>query len=113
MKILVTAREKNENRLIDVRFGRALYWYIFDTEKNESYFIDNSRSENFEHGAGMQAAANVIDEGVDVIITGSVGPKAFNIIKNKGIKVYRGNPEKSVIENLKDFEKNILEEQIN
>ncbi|MCB4203551.1 NifB/NifX family molybdenum-iron cluster-binding protein [Deferribacterales bacterium Es71-Z0220] len=113
MKILVTAMDKNENGLMDARFGRALYWYIFDTNTKESYFIDNTRSENFEHGAGMQAVANVIDEGVDVIITGSVGPKAFNIIKTKGIKVYRGNPEKSVIENLNDYENNLLEEQIN
>lgn len=113
MKILVTATDKNENALMDVRFGRALFWYIFDTKKKESYFIDNGQSENFEHGAGIQAAANIIDEGVDVIITGSVGPKAFDIIKRKGIKVYRGNPEKSVIENLRDYENNLLEEQIN
>ncbi|UOD34834.1 NifB/NifX family molybdenum-iron cluster-binding protein [Deferribacteraceae bacterium V6Fe1] len=113
MKILVTAMDKNENGFMDARFGRALYWYIFETDKKESYFIDNSLSENFEHGAGMQAAANAIDEGVDVIITGSVGPKAFDIIKRKGVKVYRGNPEKSVMENLRDYQNNLLEEQIN
>lgn len=41
-------------------------------------------------GAGIAAARQIIDEGVDVVITGNVGPNAFNLFKNSDInKVYR------------------------
>ncbi len=111
MKVLVTATSNNENSLMDPRFGRAKFWYISDLDKGKSYFIDNSKSESFEHGAGMQAAASALEEGVDVIITGSVGPKAFDIIKRKGVQVFLGDSEKSIVDNLNDFKKNLLSEQ--
>lgn len=59
----------------------------------------------------MQAAASALEEGIDVIITGSVGPKAFDIIKRKGVQVFLGDSEKSIVDNLNDFKKNLLSEQ--
>ncbi|MGA1846975.1 NifB/NifX family molybdenum-iron cluster-binding protein, partial [Deferribacter abyssi] len=66
MKILVTALKDDVNEKMDPRFGRARYWYVYDTEKNEECFIDNSKNISLDHGAGIQAATSIVDEGIDI-----------------------------------------------
>ena len=38
-------------------------------------------------GAGIQAAKFVADKGVETVITGNVGPKAFGTLKAAGIEI--------------------------
>ena len=40
--------------------------------------------------AGIQAAKNVLDFGVEAVISGNVGPKAFATLNAAGITVYTG-----------------------
>jgi predicted Fe-Mo cluster-binding NifX family protein len=42
------------------------------------------------HGAGVSAAQIVSDLGPDVIITGNVGPRAFQGLETAGIAIYGG-----------------------
>ncbi len=61
---------------------------IYDTDTGEYKVIDNSQNLNLPQGAGIQSAQNVASEGVKAIITGHVGPKAFNVLTAAKITIY-------------------------
>ena len=88
MKIAISSMGKGLDSLLDVRFGRCSYFIIYDTEKGLVKTIDNI-GQMSAGGAGTAAAQHIIDEDVDAVITGNMGPNAFNLFKNSDIKVYR------------------------
>ena len=89
MKICVTSVSGNLDAQVDPRFGRCPYFTIVDSETMEFNAISND-STNAAHGAGIQAAQTVANMGVKVVITGNVGPNAFNVLSATGIKIVTG-----------------------
>ncbi len=47
------------------------------------------KGQNASGGAGIVASNQLVDEKVDVIITGNFGPNAFEIIEKAGVKAYK------------------------
>lgn len=90
MKIAVTAEGKELSAKVDSRFGRARFFIVADTETKEFEAVDNTQNLNAAQGAGIQAGRNVAGLGVEAVITGNVGPKAFSVLQASGIKVYTG-----------------------
>jgi len=88
MKIAITAQGQEPNALLDPRFGRARFFRIVDTENGQQLAIDNSAGANAVQGAGTQAAQTLARHGVQVVITGHVGPKALTALQAANIKVY-------------------------
>lgn len=88
MKVAVTCAGDSSGMTVDPRFGRAAQFLIYDTESDESRIVDNTQNLNAAQGAGIQAAQNAIDEGVEAVITGNCGPKAFRVLAAAGIKIY-------------------------
>lgn len=88
MRIAVSVTGKDKNSLLDVRFGRCNYFKIFDMESNEENNIQN-KGQLSGGGAGIAAAEQIIDEKVDVVITGNVGPNAYKLLDGSDIKVYK------------------------
>ena len=41
-------------------------------------------------GAGIQAAQLVVDRGANAVLTGSVGPNAYNALSSGGVEIYLG-----------------------
>ncbi len=89
MKICVSASSDSLDANVDPRFGRCPYFVIVDSETMEFSAILND-STNAAHGAGIQAAQTVVNMGVKVVITGNVGPNAFNVLSATGIKIVTG-----------------------
>ena len=89
MKICVTSVSGNLDDQVDPRFGRCPYFTIVDSGTMEFNVISND-STNASHGAGIQAAQTVANMGVNVVITGNVGPNAFNVLSATGIKIVTG-----------------------
>jgi len=89
MKICVSASSGSLDANVDSRFGRCSYFVIVDSETMEFNAISNE-STNAAHGAGIQAAQTVANMGVTVVITGNVGPNAFNVLSAAGIKIVTG-----------------------
>ena len=87
MKIAVTSSGPEMDSIVDARFGRAKYFTLIDIESGEYEVIDNKQNLNASQGAGIQAGQNVVDLGVEAVITGNVGPKAFRILQAAKIKV--------------------------
>jgi predicted Fe-Mo cluster-binding NifX family protein len=86
-KIAVTCEEPSLDSRVDPRFGRAAGFLVVDPESMEFEYIDNGSSQVMAQGAGIQAAENVAKSGAKVILTGFVGPKAFQGLEAAGIKI--------------------------
>jgi predicted Fe-Mo cluster-binding NifX family protein len=89
-KIAVSSEGPGLDDLVDPRFGRAGGFVIIDTETMGSSYVDNGSSQTMARGAGLQAAENVAGAGVEAVLTGMVGPKAYKALEAAGIKVVEG-----------------------
>ncbi len=90
MKIAVTSRGPDLESEVDLRVGRARYFSSVDTETGEFHAVDNEQNLNAAQGAGVQSAQQVAGQGVEALITGHCGPRAFQVLTAGGIKVYNG-----------------------
>jgi len=105
MKIGVSATGKNLNAIVDQRFGRCNCFLIIDSDTMDFEFISNESTMSYG-GAGIQAAQTMAKAGVDVVVTGNIGPNAFQTLSAAGIKVFIGadGTIKEVIEKYKKGE---------
>jgi predicted Fe-Mo cluster-binding NifX family protein len=89
MKICVSAASNRIDSPIDPRFGRCPYLLIVDSETMQFEIIQNLAS-GATGGAGIQAAQTIARTGVKVLITGNIGPNAFQALSAAGIKIVTG-----------------------
>jgi predicted Fe-Mo cluster-binding NifX family protein len=101
----VTASGTTLDAPVDPRFGRASYFMIVNSETLAFEAVSNV-SASAMSGAGIQAAQTMANRGVDVLITGNVGPNAFQALASAGIKIFVGATGivKEVIEKFKNGE---------
>ncbi|MCE5214387.1 MAG: NifB/NifX family molybdenum-iron cluster-binding protein [Methanobacterium sp.] len=111
MKIAIVSTGNNLDSEVSTIFGRCPYFAIVDAENGEiqaSSIIDNPAM-NERGGAGIKAAQLIANNNVNVLLSGAVGPNAFEILKQVGIKVYK--PETgSVKDNINFFSDGKLKE---
>lgn len=108
MKIAVSATGQNKESLLDRRFGRCDYFQIYDTETGEYSAIGNHGVAT-GGGAGIAAASQIIEENVEVIITGNLGPNAFELIEKAEMKAYSCDAV-PVFKAIEMYQKNLLSE---
>ncbi len=108
MKICISASSASLDANVDPRFGRCPYFVIVDSETMKFNSISND-SINAAHGAGIQAAQTVANIGVNVVITGNVGPNAFNVLSASGIKIVTG-ASGNIRETVEKYKKGQLKE---
>jgi predicted Fe-Mo cluster-binding NifX family protein len=90
MKILVTAQGPDMASEVDPRFGRAKYFVVVDVETGEFSAEDREKDSSAMQGAGIQAGRRVVELGVEGVVTGHVGPKAFSTLQAAGVQVFIG-----------------------
>jgi predicted Fe-Mo cluster-binding NifX family protein len=86
-KIAVSCDEPNLDAPVDARFGRAAGFVIVDPQTMAFEYVDNGASQVMARGAGIQAAEIVARAGAGVVLTGFVGPKAYQALTAAGIKI--------------------------
>jgi predicted Fe-Mo cluster-binding NifX family protein len=88
MKIAVTSTGNQAASAMDTRFGRTRWFMVTDPETGVWEAHANEQNMNAAQGAGIQAAQRLVNLGVEAVITGHVGPKAFRILKAAGIGIF-------------------------
>jgi len=89
MKICVTATAGDLNAQVDPRFGRCQYFVFVDSDTMTFEAMANEAIAA-SGGAGIQAAQTVVNKGVDVLISGNIGPNAFQVLSTAGVKIATG-----------------------
>ena len=102
-KIAVTSEGPGLDDRVDPRFGRTAGFVIVDLETMETRYIDNGRSQIMAQGAGIQAAQLIVQAGAECLLTGYVGPKAFQALTAVGIQIVQDLDGMTVREALERF----------
>jgi predicted Fe-Mo cluster-binding NifX family protein len=87
LKLCITAYGNNLTADIDPRFGRCSYFIIVDPETLEMEAVENSAGRE-SGGAGIKAGQIVNGYGVNAVLTGNVGPNAFEVLSAAEIAVF-------------------------
>jgi predicted Fe-Mo cluster-binding NifX family protein len=89
MKIAITSSGDNLDSQIDPRFGRCQYFVIVNPDTMDFEAMQNE-SAMASGGAGIQAAQTIVNVGINAVITGNVGPNAFEVLSASGIETMTG-----------------------
>jgi len=109
MIIAVTSLGDDPGSPIDARFGRAGWFLLHDDQAQSWEALENSQGQEALQGAGIQAAQQMASRGVEVLITGTTGPKAQQALKAAGIRIFHG-AKGSVTAALDAYKKGRLEQ---
>lgn len=89
MKLAISSTGDTLESEVDSRFGRCKYFVIYDEDTKEFEALKNS-AQFAGSGAGVQAAESVVRSGAKTVLTGNVGPKAFQVLSPAGVLVATG-----------------------
>ena len=89
MKIGVSANGGSLDADVEPRFGRCPYFVIADSDTMAFDIFPNPGS-TAAGGAGIKAAQTFQQRGVNVALTGQVGPNAQEGLEAAGIKIVTG-----------------------
>ena len=92
MKIAISSTGKDLNSLVAEVFGRCACFLIveIDDKKVKGFEAIENTSVNQTGGAGISVAQIVAGKNVNAVITGSVGPRALDVLKQFNVQVYSG-----------------------
>ena len=86
-KIAVSSEGPGLDDMVDPRFGRAGGFVVVDLDTMNTEYLDNGEAQIMAQGAGIRTAERMSEAGVEVVLSGYVGPKAFEALQAAGIKV--------------------------
>ncbi|MBN2477775.1 NifB/NifX family molybdenum-iron cluster-binding protein [Candidatus Micrarchaeota archaeon] len=104
MKVAVSCTGNGLEAPLSPVFGRCESFELVEVEGKKikgSENIENTGAKQFG-GAGISAAQLVGNKGVKAVITGNIGPKAFDVLSQLGIELYLGE-KGTVKENVEKY----------
>ncbi|MEZ4599226.1 MAG: NifB/NifX family molybdenum-iron cluster-binding protein [Syntrophotaleaceae bacterium] len=107
MKIAFTAAGNTLDARMDPRFARAAGYIIYDTETDTFVAVDNQKTLDTAHGAGILATESIVNQGVTCVVTGHCGPNAFRALSAAGISVFKAQ-DQTVAEALEAYRSGTL-----
>ncbi|MBU0492869.1 MAG: dinitrogenase iron-molybdenum cofactor biosynthesis protein [Chloroflexi bacterium] len=87
MQIIITSTGANLDAPISPVFGRCPMYILVDTE-TLAFEAQPNPAIGASGGAGIQAAQYVIEQGAQAVLTGNVGPNAFDVFQAADIPIY-------------------------
>ena len=102
MKLCVTSSGQSLEDTVDPRFGRCQYFIFVDSESLQFEAIKNPAA-SAGGGAGTKSAQLVANKGAEVVLTGNVGPNAFDSLEAAGLKIIVGLLDTTVRQAIEGF----------
>ena len=87
MRIIVSAQGESLDAPASPVFGRCPTYILVDPVTAEFQALPNPAM-NQGGGAGIQAAQFVVQQGAQAVLTGNLGPNAFDVLQAAGIPAY-------------------------
>jgi len=109
MKVAISTAGDNLNADVDKRFGRCPWFLFVDTGSLQFEAIANKNADAAS-GAGTACAQLVLRKEVDAVISGQVGPNAYEVLKQGGVKIFIASQEMSAREAIDKFKNNELKQ---
>jgi predicted Fe-Mo cluster-binding NifX family protein len=106
MKICVTSQGDSLDSQVDPRFGRCPNFIIADIDTLQFEVIKNPNIDAMG-GAGIQSGQLMASRQVKAVVTGNIGPNAFETLQAAGIEVITG-ASGSVKETIERYKKGEL-----
>ena len=107
MKLAIPVDEQNINTTVCMSYGRTPFFMIYDTDKKEALYLDNSAISAMG-GAGIKASQSLVDTGAEAVLTQRLGENAAEVLGAAGISIYKTVHEKA-LDNVEAFEREELE----
>jgi predicted Fe-Mo cluster-binding NifX family protein len=110
VKIAISSTGETLDSKVDPRFGRAPYFVVVETDETGEFQISSHANEAADvvSGAGTEAAQQVVRAGAKAVVTGAVGPHAFEIFEKLGMEVYWVQGDLTVEEAIRKYRKGEL-----
>ena len=94
--VAISSSSKDLTGNVDARFGRCKYFLLVTIVNGN---IDSVESfENFkmdmQGGVGIAVAQMLADKKIDAVISGNIGPRALDILRQFDILAYQSNKTK-------------------
>jgi len=92
MKIAISSTDKDiESNVSDI-FGRCPYFIIAEIENQKIEKTETIKNEDINQtsGVGISTAQLMAEKDVKAVITGNVGPRALDVLKQFSIEIYFG-----------------------
>jgi predicted Fe-Mo cluster-binding NifX family protein len=87
MKVAVSATGSDLTASVDRRFGRCPWFLFVDGGSLHYEAIENKHADDTS-GAGTVCAQLVLEKDAEAVISGQVGPNAFEVLKQGGVKIF-------------------------
>lgn len=95
MKVVVSSQGDGLDAPASLVFGRCPMYVFVDTDTMECESLPNPAMSQ-GGGAGIQAAQFVLQQGARALLSGNLGPNAFNVIEAAGVPAYLLPPDMTV-----------------
>ncbi len=102
MELCITSTGPSLESEVDPRFGRCRFFILVNPLTMEFEACENNAA-GASGGAGVQSAKYVADRGVKTVLTGNVGPKAFDTLNAAGLDIVTGAVGVTVREAVNNF----------
>jgi predicted Fe-Mo cluster-binding NifX family protein len=90
MRIAVSVAAPEPMATFEPRFGRAPAFVIVDTNTGEQQAVANAAAQ-LGGGAGIRAAELLARQGVEAVISGAFGPKAYHVLRTSGLRLFQAD----------------------
>lgn len=107
MKIAISACSDSLEAKAHAQFGRCDYFVIVDTDTGDTTALKNT-SADAATGAGTACAQELFNAGVTAVVSGKVGPNAYEVLKAANVAIHLAPPGLSVREVLEKFKAGVL-----